>query len=222
MKKEGDAVIKTVIVDDEIILRESLKRLIEMDEEISVVGCGGNGLEALELCQRLNPDVVLMDIVMPDCNGIDGTLLIKEKFPMVKVIILTTFDDDKNIAKALQNGADGYVLKMITPDDLILAIKSVAKGMSIMHRKVLNSVARQFDPINPSEPPINSSIPSQLTPREIELIRMIVDGKSNKEIAAEFFLAEGSVKNLVTSVLEKLNLKDRTQLAVFAVKNRLV
>lgn len=216
------SLIKTIIVDDEIILRESLKRLIEMDEDISVIGCGGNGKEALELCQRLTPDVVLMDIVMPDCNGIDGTLLIKEKFPMVKVIILTTFDDDKNIAKALQNGADGYVLKMITPDDLILAIKSVAKGMSIMHRKVLNSVARRFDAVNPPEPLSAPERPSQLTPREVELIRMIVDGKSNREIAAEFFLAEGSVKNLVTSVLEKLGLKDRTQLAVFAVKNRLV
>lgn len=213
--------IKTIVVDDEIILRESLKRLIEFDEEISVVGCGGNGLEALELCETFAPEIVLMDIIMPQCDGIKGTHLIKTKFPGIKVLILTTFDDDENIAKALQNGADGYVLKSITPEDLVLAIKSVAKGMGIMHKKIYNTVAKQF------EAGENNGIkvagpPSNLSPRELSLLRYIVHGKSNKEIAAELFLAEGTVKNLVASLLEKLELKDRTQLAVYAVINHLV
>ncbi|HEX2953795.1 MAG TPA: response regulator transcription factor [Bacillota bacterium] len=213
--------IKTIVVDDEIILRESLKRLIEFDNEISVVGCGGNGFEAVELCETFTPEIVLMDIIMPNCDGIEGTRLIKAKFPSIKVLILTTFDDDENIAKALQNGADGYVLKSITPDDLVLAIKSVAKGMGIMHKKIFNTVAKQFEAGENNGAKV-SVPPGNLSPRELSLLRYIVHGKSNKEIAAELFLAEGTVKNLVASLLEKLALKDRTQLAVYAVVNHLV
>lgn len=213
--------IKTIVVDDEIILRESLKHLIEFDEEISVIGCGGNGLEALELCDAFAPEMVLMDIIMPTCDGIEGTRLIKEKFPSVKVLILTTFDDDENIAKALQNGADGYVLKSIKPDELILAIKSVAKGMGIMHKKIYNTVAKQFEAGDTGVVKANHQ-PINLSPRETTLLRYIVLGKSNKEIAAELYLADGTVKNLIANLLDKLDLKDRTQLAVFAVVNHLV
>lgn len=213
--------IKTVIAEDQVILRESLKRLIEQDSEIAVIGCAGNGREALELCRIYHPDMVLMDIVMPGCDGVEGTRLIKESFPTVKVLILTTFDDDKNIAKALHNGADGYILKIITPDDLILAIKSVAKGMGIMDKNVLHAVTKQFDVATGSELPFAGDLP-HFTSREMDLIRLIVDGKSNKEIGNDLSLTEGSIKNLVTAVLDKLGLKDRTQLAVYAVKKRLV
>lgn len=213
--------INILIVDDQVILRESLKSLIEQDDEIKVAGCAGNGQEALEWCSHSLPDLVLMDIKMPICDGAEGTRLIKAGYPQVKVIVLTTFDDELNIARALQNGADGYVLKDIMPDELILSIKGVSKGMGIVHKRILHTMARQFETMNeaPAQKPEN--LP-HLTPRELDLIRLIVDGKSNREIAAELFLAEGSVKNLLTEILEKTNLKDRTQLAVFAVKNRLV
>ncbi|WP_010251375.1 response regulator [Acetivibrio cellulolyticus] len=215
--------IKVVLVDDQVILRESLKFIVEQDPEIKVVGLGSNGEEALNLCGELAPDVVLMDIMMPVCNGVEGTKLIKSKFQSIKVIILTTFNDEENISKAIKNGADGYVLKDIKPDDLIVAVKSVAKGFSIMHHTALNTVAKQIN--HDKEPTQRKQEPKfdiNLTDRELSIIKLIVDGKSNKEIALSIFITEGSVKNIITNILEKLNLKDRTQLAVFAVKNNIV
>lgn len=215
--------IKVLIVDDQVILRESLKFIVEQDPEINVVGLAGNGKEALEHCKELVPDVVLMDIMMPVCNGVEGTKLIKSQFRSIRVIILTTFNDDENISKAIKNGADGYVLKDIKPDELILAVKSVAKGFSIMHHTAMDSVAKQIDhesDANHHKQELKLDV--NLTDRELSIIELIVDGKSNKEIAAKIFITEGSVKNIITNILEKLNLKDRTQLAVFAVKNNIV
>src|SRR5690554_2342466 len=126
--------IKVLIVDDQIILRESLKFIIEQDKDINVIGLAGNGKEAFSLCEQLNPDVVLMDIMMPKCDGVEGTRLIKSKYKEIKVIILTTFNDEGNVTRAIKNGADGYVLKDISPDQLILTVKSVFKGYSIMHQ----------------------------------------------------------------------------------------
>lgn len=215
--------IKVLIVDDQVILRESLKFIVEQDLEINVVGLASNGKEALKLCKELIPDVVLMDIMMPVCNGVEGTQLIKSQFRSIKVIILTTFNDDENISKAIKNGADGYVLKDVKPDELILAIKSVAKVFSIMHHTAMDTFAKQIDHNNDTNNhKQEAKLNLNLTERELSIIELIVDGKSNKEIAAEIFITEGSVKNIITSILEKLSLKDRTQLAVFAVKNNLV
>ena len=215
--------IKVVIIDDQVILRESLKFIVEQDPEIKVVGLGGNGKEALELCGELVPDVVLMDIMMPICNGVEGTKLIKAKFNKIRVIILTTFNDEENISMAIKNGADGYVLKDIKPDELILAVKSVARGFSIMHHTALDTVAKQIDnDTELTQPKQGLKSDINLTERELSIIKLIVDGKSNKEIASCIFITEGSVKNIITNILEKLNLKDRTQLAVFAVKNNIV
>lgn len=213
--------IKVLVVDDQVILRESLKFIIEQDSEINVVGLAGNGKEALNLCRELVPDVVLMDIMMPICNGVEGTKLIKSQFSAVKVIILTTFNDDENISKAIKNGADGYVLKDIKPDELILAIKSVSKGFSIMHQTAMDTVAKQID-AETEHPKQELKLDINLTDRELSIIKLIVDGKSNKEIAESIFVTEGTVKNIITNILDKLKLKDRTQLAVFAVKNNIV
>lgn len=215
--------IKVLIVDDQVILRESLKFIVEQDPEIIVVGLAGNGKEALNLCKELVPDVVLMDIMMPVCNGVEGTKLIKSQFRSIRVIILTTFNDDENISKAIKNGADGYVLKDIKPDELILAVKSVAKGFSIMHHTAMDTVTKQINHENETNHHKQEfKLDVNLTERELSIIELIVDGKSNKEIAAKIFITEGSVKNIITSILEKLSLKDRTQLAVFAVKNNIV
>lgn len=214
--------IKVLIVDDQAMLRQSLKFIIEQDLGIKVEATAGNGEDAFKLCGELKPDVVLMDIMMPVCDGIEGTRLIKSKYPNIKVIILTTFNNDENIKNALQNGAAGYLLKDADPEDLILAIKSVAKGMSIIHHDVFDNVVKKVGDIEPHKPSeeINTSI--HFTDRELDVIRLIVDGKSNKEIGAELFITEGSVKNIITGTLDKAGLKDRTQLAVYAIKNRIV
>ncbi|HHX17483.1 MAG TPA: response regulator transcription factor [Clostridium sp.] len=215
--------IKVLIVDDQIILRESLKFIIEQDEDINVVGLGGNGKEAFSLCKKLNPDVVLMDIMMPECDGVEGTRLIKSKFETIKVIILTTFNDEKNVSRAIKNGADGYVLKDISPDQLILAIKSVFKGFSIMHQSTLNTFADSKEKTNEKSTTAKTEkINVKLGKRELEILNLIVEGKNNKEIAETMYISEGTVKNTISHMLDKLNLKDRTQLAVFAVKNNIL
>lgn len=214
--------IKVVIVDDQVILRESLKFIVEQDSEIEVAGCAGNGREALKLCDQLLPNIVLMDIMMPGCDGVEGTRLIKEKYSSIKVLILTTFNDDENIKKALKNGADGYILKDIKPDELILAVKSVAKGLGIIHRDAMNSVVKQIDSNNDIQEHKDAVMDVDLTEREISIIKLIVDGSSNREIALTLYLTEGSVKNIITGILAKLKLKDRTQLAVYAVKNNII
>jgi DNA-binding NarL/FixJ family response regulator len=214
--------IRVVIADDQVILRDSLKFIIEQDSEINVLGCVGNGREAHELCGRQQTDLVLMDIIMPVCDGIEGTRLIKSSYGNVKVLILTTFNDEENIANALKNGADGYVLKDVRPEELILAIKSVASGLGIIHRDAFNTVVKQFSTSSENNAVKACSVQVDLTEREKDIIRLIVDGKDNKEIASTLFIAEGSVKNVITGILSKLKLKDRTQLAVFAIKNNLV
>lgn len=213
--------VKIIIADDQDILCESLKLIIEQDSDLKVVGYAGNGLEAFKLCDELLPDIVLMDIVMPVCNGVVGTGLIKTKHQSIKVMILTTFADDENIAKALKNGADGYVLKDIKPESLIKAIKSIMEGMPVIHPKAFTSIVKQ---INPNEVTNTKDIIPDfcLTDKEIKIIQLIVDGKSNKEIAIYLNFSEGSVKNIITGILNKLKLKDRTQLAVYAVKKNLI
>lgn len=209
--------LKVLMVDDQIILRESLKFIIEQDNEIEVIGSAGNGMEALELCKKEAPDLILMDIMMPICDGVEGTKLIKELNPSIKVLILTTFNDTENVSKALQNGADGYILKNVKPDELILAIKSTAKGLTILHKNTFDTFLNQSK-IKQNKLELNFTLSEQ----EIKIISLIVDGKSNKEISDDLHFAEGSIKNIISSILNKLKLRDRTQLAVFAVKNNLV
>lgn len=214
--------IKVILVDDQLIIREGIKIILEQDKEIEVVGCAENGKAALKLCERLSPEVVLMDVVMPECDGVEGTRLIKEKFSKTKVVMLTTFNDDEKILNALNYGADGYILKDIKPEDLILTVKSAAAGLSIMHKDTYKSVVRKVNSQNKISIIENKDLNVELTNRELSIIKLIVDGKSNLEIARTVHLTEGSVRNAVSVILKKLNLKDRTQLGVFAVKNDLV
>ncbi len=214
--------IKVLVADDSMIIRKSLKTLIEQDKEISVIGSASNGAEALEKCKELAPDLVLMDIRMPVCDGVEGTRLIKEYNGETKVVILTTFDDSELVAKALKNGADSYVLKDIGDDDLIMIIKSTMNGFGIFQNNVVYSIKEAY---NSANSPTGKSFPDNgdyLTPREKEIVRMIVDGKSNKEISSALGIVEGSVRNMVSNILRKLKLGDRTQLALYAVYKNLV
>ncbi|MFZ5987279.1 MAG: response regulator transcription factor [Bacillota bacterium] len=218
-----------MIVDDMVILRESLKYVIEQDSNIKVVGTCGNGKEALEACEKLNPDLVLMDLMMPVCDGAEGTRLIKSKFKNIKIIILTTFKDEENVSKALRNGADGYVLKDVDKEDLILTIKSVSKGLGIIHRDVFETVTGKLDSHKSSaeeevdaanETPLPKDV--SLTEMEKNLIRLIIDGKNYSEMAQILFLSEGRIRNTVSALLQKLDLRDKVQLAVYALRNKLV
>jgi DNA-binding NarL/FixJ family response regulator len=207
--------IKVLLADDVQILRAGLKAVISGDSEISVVGEASDGKEAYEMSVRLKPDVVLMDMRMPDYDGSYGTRKIKSTLPDVKVLVLTTFDDKETVDKAISSGADGYILKEMDNDKIINSIKAVAGGISVFCNNIFRSIkqdvvvqqdAKNFD----------------LTEREIDFLRLICDGYDNKEIASKLFLAEGTVRNGVSRLLVRLNLKDRTQLAVFAIKNNLI
>ncbi|MCX7920734.1 MAG: response regulator transcription factor [Clostridia bacterium] len=208
--------IKVLIVDDQIILSESIKFRMNIDSEIEVVACASNGKEAIELCNKFLPDVVLMDIAMPICDGIEATKQIKAKHSSTRVIILTVFVDEENILKAMKNGADGYVLKDVGPEELIGVIKNTSKGLRVIHQDVFDTILNQNLQLK------NSDIISLLCERDLEVIKMIVQGKSTREIAAGVYLSEGRVKNIISEILIKLGCKDRVQLAVFAVKNGLI
>ncbi|MDT8718904.1 response regulator transcription factor [Clostridium sp. 19966] len=207
--------IKVLIADDQAIIRDGLKLILNMEEDISVVGVAENGNEAFQMISELNPDVVLMDIRMPECDGVMGTKKICETYPNTKIIILTTFNDDKYIFEALKFGAKGYLLKDVKSEELASSIRMVMKGSVLIHPEVAIRIVS-----NLSSQPVKIQEPSEdlnsLTEREKDILKLIASGKNNKQIAGELFLSEGTVKNHITSILSKLYLRDRTQLALYA------
>lgn len=216
---------RVIIAEDQKLLRESFKNIIENNSDIKVVACATNGNEAYNLCKEYMPDVVLMDLSMPICNGTEATKLIKEELPSVKVLILTASNDKSDVTDAISNGADGYILKDISTEELILSIKSTSLGLGIITKDILSPMILNLRKENRKAKKkiidING-INISLTERELKIVSMIVDGKDNKEIASSLFIAEGTVKNIITEIISKLSLRDRTQLAVYAVKNGLV
>jgi len=218
--------LKVLIADDQKLLRECFKTIIENNSDMKVVACAANGREAYELCNKFNPDVVLMDIFMPVCSGTEATKLIKSSYPHIKVLILTASDDESDVAQAISNGANGYILKNVGTEELMLSIKSTYFGLQIMDKNVFRPASFNTHHKQTKQPESNKvtidGINVMITDREISIIQMIIDGKDNKEISASLFIAEGTVKNTITTVISKLQLKDKTQLAVFAIKNSLV
>lgn len=208
--------IKVLIADDIQILRQGLKAILSQDEDIEVVDLAADGREAYILCQKHRPDVVLMDMRMPEYDGSYGIRSIKAHFPETKVLVLTTFDDQETVDAAIQSGADGYILKEMEDGKVIQSVKAVCAGIQVFGGSVFEGIRKQMAPKTAAP-----ELTGEFTPREREIIRCVAQGLDNKEIAAELFLAEGTVRNQISRVLEKLKLKDRTQLAVFAVKNNL-
>lgn len=208
--------IKLLIVDDEKLIREGLKIMLSIFDDIDVVGTAENGYKALEFCQNHEVDIVLMDIRMKECDGVMGTRLIKEQFTKIKVIILTTFKDKEYIQDALKYGAFGYMLKDSSHDVIYNGIKTAFKGNMVVHPEV---ATQMMD----SSTSIKKSIERfELLEKEIKIIELIANGLTNKEISQEIFLSEGTVKNNITNILSKLELRDRTQIAIFAFKNGIV
>ena len=212
--------IKVLIADDIMILRQGLRAVLEQDEALQVVALAENGKEAYEKCRVYRPDVVMMDMRMPDYDGAYGIKAIKEAFPEIKVLVLTTFDDEETIEKALASGADGYILKEMEDAKVISSVKSVYDGMSIFGGGVYRVMKKRMENGLPSQT-VPDSEEGVLTSRDLEVVRLVSQGYDNKEIATALYLAEGTVRNQISKILEKLELKDRTQLAVYAVKHGL-
>ena len=214
--------IKLLLADDQDILTEGLKLILGAEEDIEIVGTANNGKKAYELCRIRKPDLVLMDIQMPEVNGVEATAMIKKDFPQTKIIVLTTFNDDEYIYDALKNGASGYLLKDTSPTDILKAVRTVYKGGALIQSEVAVKVIDKFSQL--AKDTVDKHIDPKvelLTDREIEICRLIAEGKNNKEIADELFLSQGTVKNHITKILIKLDLRDRTQLAIFSIKNEL-
>lgn len=210
--------IKIAIIDDEKLIREGLKIILSTYDDIDVVAMGENGYEALEFCKSDEIDLVLMDIRMPLCDGVEGTKIIKNDFPDIKVLILTTFKDIEYIQEALKNGASGYLLKDSSYELIYEGIKAAITGNIVIHSEVATNILN-FSPI---ETDINEIYERyDLSNKECEIIKYIADGLSNKEIGEKLFLSEGTIKNNVSTILSKLGLRDRTQIVVFAFKNNL-
>lgn len=214
--------IKLLLVDDQDILVEGLKLILGMEEDIEISGTANNGKKAYEFCKWNMPDVVLMDIQMPELNGVEVTKMIRRDFPRVKVIVLTTFNDDEYIYDALKNGASGYLLKDTSPSEIARAVRTVYNGGALIQSEVAVKVIDKFSELAKEKREKNIDPRADLlTDREKDICRLIAEGKNNKEISDELFLSQGTVKNHITRVLIKLDLRDRTQLAVFTIKNDL-
>jgi len=206
--------IRILLVDDQHIIRQGLKRMLESNADMQVIGEAENGQRAIDQIPLLQPDLVLMDIRMPVMDGVAATQAITQQYPIIKVLVLTTFDDEEYVSQAMHLGAKGYLLKDTEPDELALAIRSVHKGHTHfgpgLFEKMLISTTVSTPEIEPPQ------ALAQLTQRELEVLRLIASGANNREIAQTLFLSENTVKNYVTNILSRLNLRDRTQAALFA------
>ncbi|BAY30911.1 LuxR family two component transcriptional regulator [Tolypothrix tenuis PCC 7101] len=208
--------IKVLLVDDQNLIRQGLRALLELETDLEIVGEAENGAIALNLIAELQPNVVLMDIRMPIMDGVAATREIQQRFSGIKVLVLTTFDDDEYVKAALQNGAMGYLLKDTPSEELAFAIRAVHKGYTQLGPGIVKKLLMQFPTLEPTPPPEIPPSLAELTPREKEVLRLIAQGASNREIAQQLYISEGTVKNHVTNMLNRLNLRDRTQAAIFA------
>lgn len=205
--------ITLLLVDDQNLIRQGLKTLLELEPDLQVIGEAENGQIAIESVARLQPNVILMDIRMPVMDGVMATLNICQQFPQANILVLTTFDDDTYVAAAIKNGAKGYLLKDTPSEEIAAAIRAVDRGYTqlapgMMEKLMLGQVNRAEIRLPPEL--------NELTPRELEVLKLIAIGDNNREIAQKLYISEGTVKNHVTNLLNRLNLRDRTQAAILA------
>jgi DNA-binding NarL/FixJ family response regulator len=208
--------VRVLLVDDQALFREALSTLLQVRPEIEVIGEAGDGDAALRQAADLQPDVVLMDLHMPVLDGIAATRRLRVEHPAVRVLALTTFDDDEDVFAALRAGAVGYLLKDVSGDRLVEALLAAARGESVLQPSVAARVVARFAQLPDEAPPRAQPLVVPLSERELGVLRLLAEGGSNREIAGALFLAEGTVKNHVTNVLAKLGARDRTQAALRA------
>ncbi len=220
--------IKVMIVDDQELIRHSLKIILGVNNDMEVVGMAADGAETLQKLKELSPeerpDVILMDIRMPVMDGVECTAQISKKYPNIKVIALTTFDDEEFVFGALKSGASGYLLKGSSLGELSGAIRTVYTGGAMLNPNVASTVIRQFSTMakNIVNPEITDLNTDEITKSEWYIIQAVARGMSNKEIAESLWLSQGTVRNSISSILNKLHLRDRTQLAIWAVQTGIV
>lgn len=216
--------MRIAIIDDEKLICEGLKIIFQSYPDIEVIATGSNGNDALKICEEKNPELLLMDIRMPECNGVEATKKIKKSFPDIKILILTTFNDTEYIQKALQYGASGYLLKDSSPDVIYDGIKAAISGNIVINPEVAKNML--FENHEEEERVIRPLTEIQdefgLSQKEIEIIRLVSEGLSNKQIAYKQGLSEGTIKNNISVIFDKTFVSDRTQLAAFAFKNGIV
>ncbi|GGD01790.1 DNA-binding response regulator [Thalassobacillus devorans] len=208
--------IKVMLVDDHAVLRDGLKNILGMADDIKVVGEAVSGIQALEIVEETAPDVILMDINIPDLNGIEVTRMIKKDFPQIKVLVLTMYNHDEYFMSAIKEGAEGYLLKDSPSEQVIEAIHNVFNGESVVHP----SMTKKLFAIHQQKGESNND--SQLTEREKEVLLCLVEGLSNKEIGKRLFISDKTVKIHVSKIFKKLNVKSRSQVVIYAVQNQLV
>jgi DNA-binding NarL/FixJ family response regulator len=207
--------IRLLLVDDQEIFRQGLAMMLSVETDLEIVGQAANGQEAIEAAQQLQPQVILMDVQMPVCSGVQATKTIHECYPWIRILVLTTFDDDEYIIQSLQVGALGYLLKRTPATEIAAAIRSVAQGYSQLGPTIAQKAFSQFKPL-PSMGDFD-----KLSKREIDVLKLVGQGHNNQEIAEALFLSEGTVKNHVTQILSKLVMRDRIAAALWAQQNLL-
>lgn len=210
--------IRLLLAEDQVMVRQGLKAMIETDEELKVTGEASNGKEAIRLCEKQIFDVAVLDIRMPEMDGIEAAKVMRARFPHMKIIMLTTFDDEQYVMDSLKLGVSGYMLKNGDAEYFIRSIKSALKG----GLSIEDQVAAKVVPALLQNEQEEDSVDPTLTPRERDILKCIGEGLNNKEIAEQLGLSVGTVKNQTSQILDKLNLRDRTQLAIYAIRNRLV
>ncbi len=208
--------IRVLIADDHPLIREGLRGLLAAEPDLELVGEAVDGLEAVEKTDQLRPDVILLDLLMPVKSGIEAIIEIKEKDPGARILVLTSFADDEQVFPALRAGALGYLLKDSSPQDLLRAIRSVYRGESSLHPAIARRLVLQF-----SQPAVDSSPENPLTQREVEVLKLVAEGLSNQNIADELVVSERTVGKHVGNILEKLHLANRTQAALYALREGL-
>ncbi len=217
-----------IIIDDHQLFREGIKRILEFEKSLQVVAEGDDGSEVLTLVEEYRPDIVIMDINMPQMNGVEATRKLIEKYPKTKIIILSIHDDENYVTHALKTGAMGYLLKEMDADTLIEAVRVVADGGSYLHPKVTHNLVKEYRRLAAGESAARVSpyVPAEirrplhlLTRRECDVLQLLADGKSNRGIGDALYISEKTVKNHVSNILQKMNVNDRTQAVISAIKN---
>ncbi|MDW7675098.1 MAG: response regulator transcription factor [Bacillota bacterium] len=205
--------MRILIVDDDALIRDGLKMILENEDGFEVVGSAVNGKDALNLCRVVHPDIVLMDIRMPVMDGVEATRYIKEHFSSIKVLLLTTFKDVEYIRNAIKYGAEGYVLKSNSSESIIEGIKAVFQGNVVYEKEVARLISGMME----KDEKI-SWTDLNITPKEYEIMDLVSKGMSNREISEKLYMSEGTIRNYISTLLDKLELRDRTQLAIFFIR----